>query len=95
MGGVNGLGGRLTHDGQTAAGWMAAALEISMEAVEDEEDDKKRTGEQVSRFHIDIAGPMPTVLVSEREHMRVVVDDYYIQGCCASSRRSKCSKCLW
>ena len=34
MGGVNGLSGRLTYDGddgQTTVGWVVAALEISME----------------------------------------------------------------
>ena len=35
-----------------------------------------RTGERVSRVHVDIAGPMAIVLAGEREYVYVVVDDY-------------------
>jgi len=77
VGGVNGLGGHLTHggdDGQTSAGRVVVALEISMEVRGGE-----RVGEQV---HIDIAS---YVVVDDYSHAE-------IQGCCASGRQSKCSK---
>ena len=77
VGGVNGLGGRLTHggdDGQMTAGRVVVALEISMEV---------RGGERMGeRVHIDIASYVVVDDYSRAE----------IQGCCASSRQSNLSK---